>query len=671
MKIESIEGINVKGRSFEHSFEDLNVICGKNASGKTAITDAITIALLGYHPKLGKTNKATAKLAGAGAVMEVAAAFEDDSYILRRWELKRTSTSLKSEGTAKDIELEIGSFDVDAFIQAPLTQKLETIARTLPAAASNVSPAAFAEKISQADNAHLVSEWTGGGSTFEAQRKEAEEIRRDLNAEKKMLQETIAGLELLGLDDEQKEPPTTEEIAAAEATLENNTKELNIKTVRLAELKSKQASQPSQGEPTDELLGQLEHNYATAMEMVEYAQQNAAEHQMSAATALRLRQEIEDLQTKHEREIAKAESDLEYEVVNSEIAPTKLEELRDTLTGNKNILQKEEQELIKLNAEYDDLVNSDECPCCKRKGEGFKKAIKKAADDAISKVENSIKTRKKKITKAEKELEELTYDLAILSGRSALIAISEKKKELQEISQNTGVADVAQLKAKMREASAALQARMDIKKQWEFYRQFSSQSNQIPELESDINACEEKVYESKTALQSLRNEREQLSKQIHDRQRQAESRSRLTAIEAEYKAFNALIKKIKEAELKAAKAALKPMAKVTKVFLDGVVDGQLAMQDAEIGIVRQKQFINFWTLSGAEQLAVGCAIKAAIANASVSKILIADEVARMTADLREQFAKNCKKAIEQKIIDQAFLIDHEGAIAIGNKIEVA
>lgn len=675
MKINQIKAINVKGRSFEHELKPLTIITGENAKGKTAITDAITIAMLGYHPSLGKTNKATAKLAGAGAVMQVQALFDNGTELKRQWELKKTGTSLKTEGEAKDIDMEIGAFDVDAFITAPLNTKIETIARTLPASGKALTPKALAEKIKSRDNAHLISEWKGAGDTFSEQRKEAEDARRDLRAEKKMMEETIAGLEMLGLDDEEEDPPSHDDIEQARGKLMQLTARVNQKNMALAALKSKQASKPSQREPSHEDFIQLENDYHNAVDTLDAAQKAAAENRENVNEIGKLQDRINGLMEIHENEIQKAKDNIDYEVKHPElespeVAIAKISEIRDYLAGTKSLRQKHEQELGKIVSQYDEMIDAKECPCCKRKGEGFKTAIKKIADESIGSLEKEIKQDNTAIGNAEKELEQLTRDYAVINGRKALEDVKKCEKKLRKLNKATTQADIQQLKSRLSTASGALQVNVDIKKKWDFYREFANESDKIPGIESEINELEGQEYDYRELLQSIVDKRQELSKLINDRQRQDESRTRLKAIKAQQTAYNKLIKDLKDAELNAAKQAFQPMGKITSVFLDGVVEGELTMRDTDIGIDRDGQFIHFSTLSGAEQLAVGCSIKAAIANASASKILIADEVARMTVKLRKQFAKNCKQAITEKIIDQAVLIDHEGAIAIGSKINV-
>lgn len=55
MRISHIKSNGLKGRSINLALDDVSVIIGPNASGKSAILDAILLAILGYRPGWGRT----------------------------------------------------------------------------------------------------------------------------------------------------------------------------------------------------------------------------------------------------------------------------------------------------------------------------------------------------------------------------------------------------------------------------------------------------------------------------------------------------------------------------------------------------------------------------------------------------------------------------------------
>lgn len=61
--IDRITLSNVKGITGSYELGELTIIHGRNSTGKSAVLDAITLALIGYHPKLGKKPNLTFQLA--------------------------------------------------------------------------------------------------------------------------------------------------------------------------------------------------------------------------------------------------------------------------------------------------------------------------------------------------------------------------------------------------------------------------------------------------------------------------------------------------------------------------------------------------------------------------------------------------------------------------------
>src|SRR6266496_5710010 len=70
MRLTRIEANNLKGKPFAYDLSPAVAIIGPNFAGKTRVIDAIRLALLGYLPELGKTNRATWGLA-SGSEMEI------------------------------------------------------------------------------------------------------------------------------------------------------------------------------------------------------------------------------------------------------------------------------------------------------------------------------------------------------------------------------------------------------------------------------------------------------------------------------------------------------------------------------------------------------------------------------------------------------------------------
>lgn len=84
MKITAVFAKNLKGRSFTHTLSPFTIITGQNSAGKTAIADAVRLALLGYIPALGKTNQATFSLS-SDKELRAGVRLDNDTEFDRIW----------------------------------------------------------------------------------------------------------------------------------------------------------------------------------------------------------------------------------------------------------------------------------------------------------------------------------------------------------------------------------------------------------------------------------------------------------------------------------------------------------------------------------------------------------------------------------------------------------
>lgn len=125
--IAQVSASNLKGRNFSHALAPFTLITGPNATGKSAVTDALTIALTGGLPKLGKRNADTFRLA-SGQKMAVGVEFSDGTQMARTWTEARGS--VKAEGS----EGMFPAFTLDAneYFQLSDKERMKLVFRIAP-----------------------------------------------------------------------------------------------------------------------------------------------------------------------------------------------------------------------------------------------------------------------------------------------------------------------------------------------------------------------------------------------------------------------------------------------------------------------------------------------------------------------------------------------------------
>jgi len=82
---------NIKGTEGHYNLERRVIITGDNSAGKSAILDAISIGMLGYHPKIGKTAQAIWRLS-SGNPMFVVLDGDEFKWVEKNGKIQATST---------------------------------------------------------------------------------------------------------------------------------------------------------------------------------------------------------------------------------------------------------------------------------------------------------------------------------------------------------------------------------------------------------------------------------------------------------------------------------------------------------------------------------------------------------------------------------------------------
>lgn len=91
--IQRIEFKNLKGSTRTLPLSPINLITGRNSTGKSTILDAITLALIGHVPRLGRSPSATFQLASASPMS--VCAFREEGVAVSTWTKSGSSVKAK------------------------------------------------------------------------------------------------------------------------------------------------------------------------------------------------------------------------------------------------------------------------------------------------------------------------------------------------------------------------------------------------------------------------------------------------------------------------------------------------------------------------------------------------------------------------------------------------
>ena len=148
MKIEKLVVKNIKGLNASVNFDKVNLVYGKNASGKTAILDSIRLSCLGYHPILGKTAKSI-KLLSSGSDISSTCIFDNKEISTFSIEDNGSGSFAKKHYPAPNIEDLVIQLDPDLYYGATAQEKRNLIFCTNPSYKKDSIRSKIVEKITK------------------------------------------------------------------------------------------------------------------------------------------------------------------------------------------------------------------------------------------------------------------------------------------------------------------------------------------------------------------------------------------------------------------------------------------------------------------------------------------------------------------------------------------
>src|SRR4051812_9855452 len=128
MHLKKLSGSNWKGGNFNLALGLLNIITGENQVGKSAIAEAVRVALLGYSPEHGKKTADTFGFAGAklgASSMELVGLLSDGRPIMHKWKQGKKG-AVKYDGE-NPLELPPVLLDINDYLERSGPDKVRFI----------------------------------------------------------------------------------------------------------------------------------------------------------------------------------------------------------------------------------------------------------------------------------------------------------------------------------------------------------------------------------------------------------------------------------------------------------------------------------------------------------------------------------------------------------------
>lgn len=618
MHLTSISGRHIKGGDFDISLSRANVIHGENFAGKTRIADAVRLLLVGHLPELGKTNPATFGLA-SGPFMEVSGILSDGSTIRRRWTAKGDSVKMEAEipdhirglstpvlAVMLNAEEYFALSDRDrvnyVFANCPTGDlfSYESIAaRVLKAA-----PGLNMGTIMSSENCEKpLAEWI---ESF------IEKVSDDWKAAKeqaKRFEETVRGLTHLRALDAQARPL---------AALEDDRAKLEREHTTLLEQR-----------------GRVEVTYSE--------QRKAVERRAAIAR---------EINTTDKDALEKVSQDQKLELVLLEmqtVAKTPAPNVKALLEARTAAIRAKDAAKINLGAlrhQVDEtekgIASIDEqkvCPFCGAAGDGWKTL---------------------RIAELSGRCKDLTEKVGIQVNELGAASI---ELERAERAYEQGDRD-AQFRIHLGQEEARVRTRLsDLDRRLERRRALEEERDRLPAFDPLLDAH---VQEIQGQINVNRQEARALDQEIRlglgraqdlKRLGEAETARDLAVAGAELCAIAGKELRVIQGEL--VEEAFRPLLEHANGIFQSILPSPLAYRDGEIGTWRSGQWVGHRTFSGVEKALTYAAIQAALSALSPVRVMLLDELGRMTSRSAAMVARCILGAIDEGLIDQFIGIDPE------------
>lgn len=610
MKLKTITARNFKGLSFTLHLQPMTVLVGANFAGKTARTDAIRFALLGYLPELGKNARDTFGLS-SGKEMEVVAEFDNGLRIQRRLYLK--GDTVKTEEEVPEEIKKCGQLAVmlnaeEYFALSP-RGRVDYVASNvelgdqwkIPGIAGRVAEIAPKFELALSLDEQTPQQF------IEDNIVKAEEKKKAAKAYADRMEKTTQGLAGLRLQDQQAGPP----LATLDAQYEQIVREI-------AALNERKAA------------GMTSYNTM----YLARARRKVINEQLGKTEIQR-----KDAEKRRER-LAEVNRQL-AEVPDSSAAIERLQDIISAAKSKRDSAEKTYREnsaaIVKAGVTLAEIDDKTECPYCGATGDGWK-ALKSA--ELITEIEN-LKTAQVQVTHDGKTARE-SLDNA-QRDHEAIRVQSRKTDELQH-EQREIERHLATIEGSLGRASA-------------LQEELATLAPEDPAIEAaadEIQAALNVKMEEQTDLDT---KRKAAAGRANDLKRLAEAEGERDKARVEETAAKSVVEELRRIQTEMVNAAFTPLLEKTNRLFGSILKSPVAYHEGNIGTWRGGVFVGHGTMSGTEKSLIYAALCASLASTSPVRLVMVDELARLDAPNIGKLITACSNAIQAGEIDQFIGID--------------
>lgn len=656
-KIDRIQAINLKTKTTDATLAEFTAIIGENGTGKSSIREAITLAVLGYSPTLGKKASAGSLMKVGTKRLDIKATLSTGEEIGRRWEQGR---SLTATATGLDLSelISPSQLDFSVFFNSKATDRQRILESLIVTKADGEIAAEARQKIAAGALSITIDETADGWlGQLETDAKEAKKFA-------KQEADTAAATILTLSAAEQPPVVTAEALAAAAQRLTEATDADAAASARFEAIDEKymRALEKPEGEPITAARIAEAFEAAEVARTAYDAEKTAWDHYLAAvkeAAAIRKTFPANLEAVEHPGVEFEDGDTLSAEVNAAANASSLANRNLDRAVDRKNAAA---LALDQQKKKRDELKAQGCCPTCQR-GEDFAETIESLfkpkldeltaelslAEGAIVEAEAEVTKADERHAKAATRLREAAERSIWLKEQEALAILAAAPKPDSDLQAFATASTTAANAHRSLQSGAA---------QWEEWNRADIPSaEEIESARRSAETAEALKTAATEASNALKNAATAYEQFVADRRRLTELETTVEESAKKQVAATELAKWAKEKSLSVTVEALKPLLDLCNKVCDGILPGPVTIIGTDIGAMTEGGLVTLDTLSGAETVALGAALQIAIAKGSEFPIVLIDELNRFAGKKHVRFVENLARALADGDVDQIIVID--------------
>lgn len=656
MIICKVSAQSLKGASFEHFLGPMVVIQGPNFSGKTAIFEAIRLAILRHIPEVGKLPKATWELS-SGNEMTVGAEFEDGKKsigtVLARWFLKGASVQTQwsywdangdpiSDEKHPLVSMDLPLLNAEHYFSLTDSERTSYVFHhvRLPAVYTPESIIAELERLSFEEN-HSENVETGKAALIKACRGYFDDVE---------LQDALTNLvEYLGEQFSYWNRRAKETQGAVTTLTELKLRSEDETLAAPADLEKQIAS-------LQEELDRINTDKGALTQTRDTAERNAGRRAM-------LQRELDKDRIDHPRMLAQKQEEKEgfEKQLVPEPSPVEIEAARRLIAAANQTMRRADDDVAvadktigEVDTRLKEIAHLKACPYCKAKGTGWKKTLEAELNERKTNAEGAIKAATKKRDLANNSLRDETETLETLTRAQ------ESNHRLRE--------QIRQIEREIGNLQTDQRAESEKRQRYQSEIEELASDTNIKAMNQSIAKLEERRMTAATKLSGL-NARKTAETEMKQDLRRAEESAAEHRVATDHvlviKAFGKILKAKREGLIAEAFTSL---LQVANLFTKSILKSPLVLENNTIGRMVDDKFVPHRVFTGAEKALTYIAIATALSAQAPFRLVLLDELGRLDTDIEDKVINRLVHLVNEGVIDQFLVATPRAMPAAARKV---